>query len=83
MLYNQDQILWHARAICGASKSSPETVPLSIAVCHTIFIWGPLVSDLSERIEIMQLLIDFEKHHLWPTTWITNILQHQWGLLDS
>ncbi|KAF1946679.1 hypothetical protein EJ02DRAFT_366843 [Clathrospora elynae] len=74
------EILIHARAICGASRSSPETVPLSITVCHTIFIWGPLVSDPRERDEIVQLLADFEKKHVWPTTWIINALKSEWGL---
>ncbi|KAF2033358.1 hypothetical protein EK21DRAFT_58774 [Setomelanomma holmii] len=73
------QILEHARIICGACKSSPETVPLSVTVCHTIFIWGPLVSDLKEREAVVQLLIDFEDNHLWPTTWIINALKKEWG----
>jgi hypothetical protein len=75
----QMQILEHARIICGACKSSPETVPLSITVCHTIFIWGPLVSDLKERAAVVQLLINFEENHLWPTTWIINALKKEWG----
>lgn len=74
------EILGHARAICGASKSSPETVPLSITVCHTIFIWGPLVTDLSEREEILQLLIDFERSHIWPTAWIVSAIKNQWEM---
>ncbi|KAH7378844.1 hypothetical protein BKA66DRAFT_421085 [Pyrenochaeta sp. MPI-SDFR-AT-0127] len=74
------QILVHARAICGASKSSPETVPLSITVCHTIFIWGPLVSAPKEQDELVQLLNRFEETHLWPTTWIINALKLEWGL---
>ncbi|KAF3053534.1 hypothetical protein E8E11_011480 [Didymella keratinophila] len=45
-LSNTDrQILEHARAICGACRSTPETVQLSIILCHTIFVWGPLVSE--------------------------------------
>ncbi|KAF2129921.1 hypothetical protein P153DRAFT_227166 [Dothidotthia symphoricarpi CBS 119687] len=73
------QILEHARAICGACKSSPETVPISITLCHTIFIWGPLVADPQERTEVLQLLVKFESTHLWPTTWIINALKAEWG----
>jgi hypothetical protein len=77
------QILSHARAICGACNSSPETVPLAITVCHTIFIWGPLVCDPKERDQVVQLLSDFEKNHVWPTTWISNALKAEWGIPDS
>jgi len=75
-----NQILTHARAISGASNSSPETVPLAITVCHTIFIWGPLVCDPKERDQVVQLLNDFEKNHVWPTTWISNALKAEWGI---
>ncbi|KAI8939425.1 hypothetical protein NX059_003205 [Plenodomus lindquistii] len=75
------QILRHARAICGASKSSPDTVPLSITFCHTIFIWGPLVTDPDEREVILQLLVDFEKSNVWPTTWIVSAIKIQWGMV--
>jgi hypothetical protein len=77
----QRRILEHSRIICGAGKSSPETVPISITICHTIFIWGPLVSDPLEREEIVDLLVNFEKNHFWPTTWIINALKKVWGLL--
>jgi hypothetical protein len=77
------QILAHARAICGACSSSPETVPLAITVCHTIFIWGPLVCDPSERDQVVQLLNNFEKNHVWPTTWISNALKAEWGISDT
>ncbi|KAL6709445.1 hypothetical protein ACN47E_001380 [Coniothyrium glycines] len=73
-------ILDHARAICGASRSSPEIVPLSITVCHTIFIWGPLVSDPRERNEVLQLLVNFEVNHIWPTTWIISALKTEWAM---
>jgi hypothetical protein len=75
----QMQILEHARIICGACKSSPETVPLSITFCHSIFIWGPFVSDPHEQREVVQLLTNFETNHLWPTTWIINALKKEWG----
>ncbi|KAF2851093.1 hypothetical protein T440DRAFT_68060 [Plenodomus tracheiphilus IPT5] len=74
------QILSHARAICGASKSSRERVPVSIILCHTIFIWGPLITDPGERDEILQLLVDFERSHIWPTAWIVSAIKFQWGV---
>ncbi|KAE8839010.1 hypothetical protein HRS9139_03393 [Pyrenophora teres f. teres] len=74
------QILSHARAICGASRSSPETVPLAITVCHTIFIWGPLVLDPIERGQVVEILTNFEKNHVWPTTWIINAVKDEWGV---
>lgn len=76
----QCQILGHAGAICGASKSSPETVPLSIMLCHTIFIWAPLVTEPKEREEILQLLVKFEETHFWPTTWIISAVKNQWNI---
>jgi hypothetical protein len=60
-----------------------ETVPLSIAVCHTIFIWGPLVSDPKERNEVVQILTNFERNHVWPTTWIVNALKKEWGVTST
>ncbi|KAF1355722.1 hypothetical protein EJ07DRAFT_168184 [Lizonia empirigonia] len=73
------QVLEHARAICGACKSAPETVQLSIILCHTIFVWGLLVTETRERDEVVQLLMDFEKNNVWPTTWIINALKLEWG----
>ncbi|KAH8724578.1 hypothetical protein GQ44DRAFT_727654 [Phaeosphaeriaceae sp. PMI808] len=73
------QILEHARALCGACKSSPETVPLSITFCHTIFIWGPLMLDSGEREQVVQILVDFENTHIWPTAWIINAVKKEWG----
>ncbi|KAF3004873.1 hypothetical protein E8E13_005830 [Curvularia kusanoi] len=74
------QILEHAHAICGACRSTPEIVQLSIILCHTIFIWGPLVSNPKERIEVVQLLEDFERANVWPTAWIIAALKVEWGL---
>jgi hypothetical protein len=51
-----------------------------MTVCHTIFIWGPLVTDPTERDEIIQLLVDFENNHFWPTTWIINAVKREWGM---
>ncbi|XPS68243.1 hypothetical protein M3J09_000535 [Ascochyta lentis] len=80
-LSNTDRtILEHARAICGACKSTPEIVQLSIILCHTIFIWGPLVTEFRERDEVVRLLLDFESNSVWPTTWIVNALKTEWGL---
>ncbi|KAJ4984757.1 hypothetical protein SVAN01_09715 [Stagonosporopsis vannaccii] len=77
------QILEHARAICGACRSTPETVQLSIILCHTIFVWGPLVAESRERDEVVQLLEEFERTHVWPTAWIINALRVEWGLDHS
>jgi len=83
-LTNKDrQILEHAHAICGACRSTPEIVQLSIILCHTIFIWGPLLLDLNERNEIVQLLEDFERLNVWPTAWIITALKMEWGLTTN
>lgn len=52
---------------------------LSIILCHTIFIWGPLVTEARERDEVVQLLSEFEKLHVWPTAWIISALTSEWG----
>lgn len=36
--------------------------------------------DQEEREQVVQLLVDFEKEHVWPTTWIINALKQQWGI---
>ncbi|PSN62432.1 hypothetical protein BS50DRAFT_649350 [Corynespora cassiicola Philippines] len=74
------QILEHAYAICGACNSSPETVPIIITLCHTVFIWGPLLSVREEQEAILELLAYAESSHAWPTAWITNALKGQWGI---
>lgn len=38
MLCPQTKVMVHARALCGASKSSPATVPSLITLCHSTFI---------------------------------------------
>jgi hypothetical protein len=75
--------LEHARAICGARRSTPETVQLSIILCHTIFVWGPLITEMRERDEVVQLLEEFEKSNVWPTVWIINALRTEWGTVYS
>ncbi|XP_014553323.1 hypothetical protein COCVIDRAFT_40633 [Bipolaris victoriae FI3] len=74
------QILSHAQAICGAAKSSKEAVPLAITVRHTVFIWGPLVSSEKQRKEIIEILADFERDHVWPTAWLINALRNEWDM---
>jgi hypothetical protein len=49
-----------------------------ITVLHTIFIWGPLVSNEKEREEIVQMLADFERDHVWPTAWVINKVRAEW-----
>ncbi|KAJ6051257.1 hypothetical protein N7460_001791 [Penicillium canescens] len=73
------RVMKHARAICGACNSSPSTVPSLITLCHSTFIWGPLMTDLAEREELMRLLRDMETKHAWPTSWIVNSLKEEWS----
>jgi len=40
-----------------------------------VFIWGPQVSKIEERIEVIRLLVQFEKNHLWNTSWIISALE--------
>ncbi|KAF2641427.1 hypothetical protein P280DRAFT_398590 [Massarina eburnea CBS 473.64] len=75
-----NQILDHARAICGSCKSASEVVPSLITLCHTMFIWGPLMSDSDEQNELLEILADFEKTQTWPTTWIANALRKEWAI---
>jgi len=49
-------------------------------LCHTIFIWAPLVTKPKEQEEILQLLSDFEEANLWPTAWIISAMKIQWGM---
>ncbi|KAF1956781.1 hypothetical protein CC80DRAFT_562484 [Byssothecium circinans] len=74
------QILTHGHAICGSCKNAPNTVPSLITLCHTLFIWGPLLSDRAEQAELLEILADFEKTQTWPTTWIMNALKKEWAV---
>jgi hypothetical protein len=29
---------------------------------------------------VIQLLVDFENTHVWPTTWIIKSVKEQWGV---
>ncbi|EON65868.1 hypothetical protein W97_05110 [Coniosporium apollinis CBS 100218] len=71
------QIMSHARAICGVA---PSTVPSLITLCHTVFIWGPLMTDQAERNGVIVLLEGTEKAHAWPTAWIINSLKEEWTI---
>ncbi|KIW15105.1 hypothetical protein PV08_07892 [Exophiala spinifera] len=73
------QVMMHVRAICGACKCSQATVPSLITLCHSTFIWAPLMTDTAERQEVLQMLLDMEKKHAWPTTWIINSLKEEWA----
>ncbi|KAF2869047.1 hypothetical protein BDV95DRAFT_499199 [Massariosphaeria phaeospora] len=75
-----NQILDHARIMCGSCKSAASTVPNLITLCHSVFIWGPILSHPEERIEVIQLLSNLENDHVWPTTWIVNELKSQWAM---
>jgi hypothetical protein len=74
------RVMMHARAICGACNSSPSTVPSLITLCHSTFIWGPLMTDPAERAGVIRLLRDMEATHAWPTTWIINSLKEEWAM---
>ena len=51
-----------------------------MTLCHTIFIWGPLLTLDEERKEVLQMLVDFEITQRWPTAWIVKALCTEWGL---
>ncbi|KAF2996494.1 hypothetical protein E8E13_005418 [Curvularia kusanoi] len=74
------RILNHARAICAACKSSMGNPQLLIILCHTVFIWGPLMSSPAERASVVRMLSEFEKKHLWRTQWIVDALQAEWAV---
>lgn len=76
----QHKILQHARAICAACKSSMQNAQLLIILCHTVFIWGPLMTSPAERREIVRMLRIFEKSHAWRTEWIVDALKTEWGM---
>ncbi|KAF2122548.1 hypothetical protein BDV96DRAFT_639128 [Lophiotrema nucula] len=73
-------ILNHARAICGACQCSPNNTAVSIVLCHSVFIWGPLMLEQLERDRVLQLLTTFENDHVWPTAWIVNALKAEWNM---
>lgn len=73
------KILQHARCICSAVKSSLQNAQLLIILCHTVFIWGPLMTDRREREEVLRLLGIFEDKHQWRTSWIVEALKEEWG----
>ncbi|CAI6338437.1 unnamed protein product [Periconia digitata] len=77
---NELQILEHAYALCGSCKSSPKTVPSLITLCHTVFIWAPLFTDSREQTELVEILSEFERDQTWPTTWIIDALNSEWGV---
>ncbi|KAF4340143.1 transcriptional regulatory moc3 [Fusarium beomiforme] len=76
---SDESIMEHARALCGACKGSPGTVPSLITLCHSTFIWGPLMTDEREQISLVRMLEDLESSHTWPTTWIINALREEWS----
>ncbi|KAF2714095.1 hypothetical protein K504DRAFT_518292 [Pleomassaria siparia CBS 279.74] len=77
-----DALLDHARVICGSCKGSPATVPRT-TLCHTIFIWGPLMTDPDEQKEVIGILAYLETTDAWPTTWIINALKSEWGMMED
>jgi hypothetical protein len=54
-------------------EASPEARPHRLT--HTVFILGPQVSKIEERIEVIRLVVQFEKNHLWNTSWIISALE--------
>jgi len=77
---HQGQILQHARAMCGSCQSEPSNVPARIALCHSVFLWGALLDDASERGSLVQLLEELEHDHAWPTAWVVSALKEEWGI---
>ena len=57
-----------------------QNAQLLIILCHTVFIWGPLVSEPAERKEIIHMLNEFEEQHSWRTEWIVEALKTEWGM---
>ena len=55
-------------------------MPICILLCHTVFMWGPLLHDAKERSEVIVLLTEFAKVHRWSTAWIVEALTKEWGI---
>ncbi|KAG9736944.1 hypothetical protein KCU77_g16774, partial [Aureobasidium melanogenum] len=73
-------VIGHARALCGACWYAPDTVPSSITLCHTAFIWGPLMIDRTEQEGVIKLLERMEHRDKWPTAWIVASLKEEWSI---
>ncbi|SCO36988.1 related to C6 transcription factor [Fusarium fujikuroi] len=53
LLESDKSVMEHARALCGACKGSPGTVPSLITLCHSTFIWGALMTDKREQTKLL------------------------------
>lgn len=39
------------------------------------------MTDQYERDGVIQLLVNVEKEHTWPTAWIIQSLKEEWGMV--
>lgn len=74
----QLHLLTHARAICAACNSSMNNAQLLIILCHTVFVWGGVITEPTEQDEVVSMLRSFEKDHAWRTAWVVEALRAEW-----
>lgn len=69
---------WHARRICGISRSNPNLANLANSI-QPLYLAGKLLGHPSEQIAIAKILKYIEKASGWGALWRLNDLERIWG----
>jgi hypothetical protein len=79
---SQSLSLWHARQVCGISCSNPHPGSMVNSI-QPLFTAGRLMSHVSEREKIAELLRSIERETGWAALWRLRDLEAEWGYDES
>ena len=74
----QSLSMWHARQVCGISCSNPHPGSMVNSI-QPLFTAGRLMSHVSERRKIAELLHSIERETGWAALWRLRDLEAEWG----
>ncbi|KZN90235.1 hypothetical protein EN45_003510 [Penicillium chrysogenum] len=66
--------------VCGASLSNASVPPAMVVGCMAIHLWGDRFTDPHEQDHLIQVLIQTDALHGWPTHALQRQLREKWGM---
>ncbi|KAJ5498737.1 hypothetical protein N7453_007788 [Penicillium expansum] len=84
LIQEADEVQDHIRSgvwkVCGASLSNASVPPAMVVGCMAIHLCGDRFTDPHEQDHLIQVLIQTDKLHGWPTHALQRQLRETWGM---
>ena len=78
----KNEVLGHARSICGICFSNP-TSETRRTTCYALIVCGPFFSDVNEQEQVIRLMRQTETDDGWPTESVVRELIEEWEIPSS